>query len=288
MLSRGTFLVAAVAVAAVAVAVGSAAAEERSKMLDLRPRSRLADGEKFRIREVRQSWAPAETAVIVIDMWDKHWCQGATARVEEMARAADRFVRAMRTRGALIVHAPSGCMDAYKDHPARKRAQAAPAVASLPAEIGKWCYKIPAEEGGKYPLDQSDGGCDDMPVCRTFNAWSRQVAAIGIEDGDANSDSGAEVWNLLEQRGIKNVAILGVHLNMCVLGRPFGLRNLARYGRNVVLVRDLTDTMYNSRAWPHVNHFAGTALMVEHVEKWVCPTISSNQVLGGKPFVFRR
>lgn len=33
-----------------------------------------------------------------------------------------------------------------------------------------------------------------------------------------------------------------VHTNMCVLGRPFGLRQLSRLGKNVALVRDLTDT----------------------------------------------
>ena len=59
---------------------------------------------------------------------------------------------------------------------------------------------------------------------------------------------------------------------MCVLGRPFGLRNLAKAGKNVVLMRDLTDTMYNSRQPPQVNHFTGTDLIVEHIEKYVCPT----------------
>ena len=34
----------------------------------------------------------------------------------------------------------------------------------------------------------------------------------------------------------------GVHTNMCVLGRPFGLRQMARLGKNTALVRDMTDT----------------------------------------------
>ena len=62
---------------------------------------------------------------------------------------------------------------------------------------------------------------------------------------DAISDSGVEIWNLLEERGINNVILLGVHTNMCVLGRPFGLRQMAKNGKNVVLMRDMTDTMYN-------------------------------------------
>ena len=73
---------------------------------------------------------------------------------------------------------------------------------------------------------------------------------------------------------------------MCVAGRPFGLRQMAKNGRRVVLMRDLTDSMYNPARWPNVSHFRGTALIVEHIEKFVCPTITSDQILGGKPFMF--
>ena len=52
-----------------------------------------------------------------------------------------------------------------------------------------------------------------------------------------------QVWNILEAKQLQNVLVMGVHTNMCVLGRPFGLRQLSRLGRNVVLVRDMTDTM---------------------------------------------
>ena len=36
-----------------------------------------------------------------------------------------------------------------------------------------------------------------------------------------------------------------------------------------------------------MSHFEGTALMIEHVEKYVAPTITSDQILGGQPFRFR-
>jgi lysophospholipase L1-like esterase len=103
---------------------------------------------------------------------------------------------------------------------------------------------------------------------------------------DAISDSGVEIWNLLESRGIQNVVLAGVHANMCVAGRPFGLRQMSKNGRHVVLMRDLTDTMYNPKSWPFVSHFRGTELFIEHVEKRICPTISSEQFIGGKPFAF--
>ena len=111
---------------------------------------------------------------------------------------------------------------------------------------------------------------------------------IKIADEDAISDSGVEIGNLFVQRGIENVIFTGVHANMCVVGRPFGLRNLVRFGKNVVLVRDLTDAMYNSRKAPHVSHVRGTELVVEYIEKYICPTIASSDLLGGPAFRFRQ
>ena len=57
---------------------------------------------------------------------------------------------------------------------------------------------------------------------------------------------------------------------------------MAKNGKNVVLVRDLTDCMYNPKCWPFVDHFTGNDLIVSHVERYVCPTITSDQLLGGK------
>jgi type 1 glutamine amidotransferase len=177
-------------------------------------------------------------------------------------------------------------MDAYKDHPARRRAQSAPKAPNLPSDITGWCNRIPAEEKGIYPINQDDGGCDDGPKCPEGSPWKSQIAAIEIKDEDAISDSGAEIWNLLESRGITHVMLMGVHTNMCVLGRPFGLRQMASHGKNVVLVRDLTDTMYNSRSWPYVSHFEGTNRIVEHIEKYVAPTIPSTDLTGQPAFRF--
>jgi lysophospholipase L1-like esterase len=200
----------------------------------------------------------------------------------------------------LIIHAPSGCMKAYDGTPARERAKSAPTAARLPDKIGEWCKQIPAEEQAIYPLDQSDGGEDDEPAAHAAWAkelearglnprspWTRQIEVLRIDqEKDAISDSGVEIWNLLDSRRIDNVVLMGVHLNMCVAGRPFGLRQMAKNGRHVVLMRDLTDTMYNPQRWPFASHARGTELFTAHVEKHICPTITSDQIAGGKPFAF--
>jgi nicotinamidase-related amidase len=270
------------------------------KDLALTLRSRADDNGTFSIVTKEQQWAAHKTAIIVCDMWDAHHCRNAVRREEEMVPRMNEVLEKARDQGVLIIHAPSGCMEPYKDHPARKRAQAAPKAKNLPKDIGEWCKQIPAEEKGKYPIDQSDGGEDDD--LQEHEAWHKKLAAMGrnpkapwksqhaglkIYDTDAISDSGVEVWNLLEDRGINNVILVGVHTNMCVLGRPFGLRQMAKNGKNVVLMRDMTDTMYNPKSAPHVSHFEGTRLIIEHIEKYVCPSITSDQIIGGKEFRFK-
>jgi len=246
-----------------------------------------ADGE-FKVLYKKLEWQPSKTAIIICDMWDQHWCKGATRRVAELAPRMNEVVSKARDKGVLLVHAPSSTVEFYADHPARKRAQNAPKAANLPDDIGKWCKWIDQnEEAVGYPIDHSDGGCDCEPKCKQGNLWRRQIDTIEISDKDAVSDSGVQIWNLLVQHGINNVILMGVHTNMCVLGRPFGLRNMARFGKNVVLMRDLTDTMYNSRMRPFVSHFTGTDLIVEHIEKLVCPTITSSVFTDKPQFRFK-
>lgn len=270
------------------------------KAVPLTLRHRVAVGDGYETRQRAAAWEPQQTAVIVCDMWDTHHCLNAVRRVEELAPRMNQVLEKARSQGMLIIHAPSSCMEAYKDHPGRKRAQAAPKAANLPKDIHVWCNQILEEGKGKYPLDQTDGGCDSDPVeQKAFTQklqemgrnpkapWKRQIDVLKIHDEDAISDSGVEIWNLLEQRGIRNVILVGVHTNMCVLGRPFGLRQLAKNGKNVVLMRDMTDTMYNPAKWPYVSHFKGTELIVEHIEKFVCPTITSDQMVGGETFRFK-
>src|SRR5579871_5975302 len=93
--------------------------------LSLRTRPE-ADG-KHAVATNAETWSGDKVAVIVCDVWDAHHCLNAVRREEEMLPRMEAFLTAARAKGALVIHAPSGCMDAYKDHPARTRAQAAPA-----------------------------------------------------------------------------------------------------------------------------------------------------------------
>lgn len=273
---------------AAACGVTSVLAEDSAPLrLPARERAETAAG-SGQFREVSKTleWNPHQTALVICDMWDTHTCPNSAARVDELAPHVNAFAKAARAKGVLIIHCPSNTMAFYEGTPGRKLAQSAP-PATPPVPLKKWCYVDTALEA-PLPIDDTDGGCDCPRTWKKGDPypWTRQNAAIEIMDGDAITDS-AEAYNLMQQRGIENVLVCGVHLNMCVLGRPFAIRQLVGEGKHVVLIRDLTDTMYNPAMPPHVSHFAGTKLMVEHVEKYWCPSILSSALLGGEPFRFK-
>jgi len=298
--SRRQFL-ATTAAASLAPAWGHASPKRNTVRLTLQERKETApDTERFHTLRRQEHWNPTESAIVICDMWDLHHCLNATRRGAELAPRMNELIKTARKLGFTIIHAPSSCVQAYKNHPARQHVLDTPKAKSLPKDIDLWCKKIPSEEAGKYPIDQSDGGEDDDPVehqkwaeelkARGRNPrapWKTQAAAIEMHNSDYISDSGSEIWGVMEHRKIRNVILLGVHTNMCVLGRPFGLRQMARNGKNVVLMRDMTDTMYNPKRAPFVSHFTGTDLIVEHIEKYVCPTITSDALIGGQRFRFK-
>jgi nicotinamidase-related amidase len=280
------------AVAAMALAAPPPSAAEENAALVLTLRARVKEGDCFRTVEKKAAWEAKKTALILCDMWDDHWCKSAARRVAEMAGPLNEVVKAARARGVFIIHAPSTVTAFYKDTPQRRLAQGAPFVRTpVPLATAQrwgtaWCWPDPGRESA-LPIDDSDMGCDCAARCKIRDAWTRQIAAIEIAPGDAITDNGQETWNLLAARGIDNVILCGVHLNMCVLGRPFAIRQMVRLGKNVALMRDMTDTMYNPQMPPKVSHFAGTELVIEHVEKYWCPSFTSADLTGRPPFRFQ-
>ena len=220
-----------------------------------------------------QSLSLARTAIVITDMWDKHWCRGATERVGQIALRMEPLLVKARAAGILIIHAPSETMDFYADSEGRRVAQSAPRVD--PPEAAP-LHDPP------LPIDDSNGGCD-TPGDTEHRAWSRESPLLSIAPGDVISDSGAEIYNVLRQHGIDTVFYMGVHANMCILNRSFGIRQMSRWGIHCILVRDLTDAMYEPSSRPFVSHAAGTGLVIEYIEQHWAPTVTSVQMMKALP-----
>ena len=216
-----------------------------------------------------QRFAPAKTAILITDMWDKHWCRGATERVGQIALRMKPLLKRARAAGVLIIHAPSETMDFYAGSEGRRLAESAPHA--VPPDVA------PVADP-PLPIDDSNGGCDTSGDVE-HRAWTRETPLLTIARGDVISDSGAEIYNVLRQRGIDTVFYMGVHANMCILNRSFGIRQLARWGIHCILVGDLTDAMYESSSRPFVSHAAGTELVIEYIEQYWAPTVNSAEMM---------
>lgn len=231
-----------------------------------------ADGHAvWQAEETSETWAPEKAALLLCDVWNSHWCRGAVERLDAMVGRMNDVTHAVRDGGGLIVHAPSNTIDFYAETEARKRVLATTQTA----------VPTPAEhEDPPLPIDDSDGG-SDTGEADSHRAWDQQHSGIDMDDErDVISDNGEEIYSVYADRGIDRMLIMGVHTNMCVLHRTFGIKSMVRWGLRVALIRDLTDTMYNPARSPYVEHDEGTRLVVSFIEKFWCPTVDSGQLLG--------
>jgi nicotinamidase-related amidase len=237
--------------------------------LDMRSRVEAFKGsgvwEEVRVRD---NFPTTQTAILICDMWDKHWCSGASRRVEGLAQRMAPIIAEARSHGIQIIHAPSETMDFYKDWPQRQRMQRIAKV-EPPAALGL--------SDPPLPIDDSNGGCDTT-ADQFYKAWTREIAILPIASEDVVSDDGAQIYSFLRERGIRNLLVMGVHANMCILNRSFAIKKMTNWGIRCVLVRDLTDSMYNPQDRPRVSHEQGTELIVQHIEKYWCPSTSSGEL----------
>jgi nicotinamidase-related amidase len=248
-------------------AVGSG--EDSQCRLALRSRVELFPGSpRWTEVHVDYPFDPAKSALIVCDMWDRHWCTGANVRVAALVKRLGPVLDVARRKGIIIIHAPSETMSFYRDAPQRQRMLS---VQAFEPPKGIDISSPP------LPIDDSDGGCD-TPGEKEHRTWSREHPGLTIAPEDYISDSGQEIYNLLRARDIQTVFYTGVHANMCILNRTFAIKQMTKWGFRCVLLRDLTDAMYGPQDAPHVSHEKGTELVVEYIEKYWSPTALSDQL----------
>ena len=243
-------------------------------------RQNLVQRDGYNVWEVERTpcaWEAGKTALVLCDVWDHHTCRGAEERLEKLLPRMNELVRTLRQQGVQIVHAPSDTMPFYEGHPARARVLDVPAV-EPPANLE---HDDPA-----LPVDSTDP-CDTCPdeVHPKHEKgmpypWTREHPAIEIDQArDVVSANGRELYSYYRHRGIEHVLEMGVHTNMCILNRTFSIKQMVRWGVEIALIRDMTDAMYNPAKPPYVSHEDGTRLVIEYIEKFWCPSVTSDQVL---------
>jgi len=222
---------------------------------------------------------PARTAVVVIDMWDRHWCATYTARVGNLVPRMNLALDAARKLGIQVVFAPSDVVDFYRDTPQRKAMQAIPAQPE-PKPTG---FDPPRAPG---PTDCCECG-PDQPCQVKQKTYSRQHPSLRIAPQDLIGDcnNGRELLNLCCERRIDTLLYMGVASNLCVQFRGMGIRNMKNHGMRAIVVADLVEAITSNgvdadgRKDLNFTPAGGTARVQAHIEQFVAPTIESRPLI---------
>src|SRR5213593_866343 len=113
----------------------SADRKEHTVKLSLNLRSRVetpAGSSQWKEVTRLQEFPARETAILICDMWNQHWCRSATRRCDAIAQKVAPVIETARARGVTIIHAPSDCMEFYQDTPQRRRMMDVPYVEPPP------------------------------------------------------------------------------------------------------------------------------------------------------------
>lgn len=226
---------------------------------------------RFKGLEKEMSVPSSQSAFILCDAWDKHWCRGANERLEELIEGINELFYAARKSGVLICHSPAEVIGFYSGDPARERVKK---VAPLDIPLSEYPNGIPPLRLN-YDCDTSNN-----PGKRHEKLWSRQHKGILIDQNlDIISEEPKEISGFFHQRNIKNIFFLGIHVNVCLLHRPFGIIGSVRRGYNAFLVRDLTDSICTPSKQPFVSHEEGTLLSIKYIEEHWCPSVLSKELI---------
>ena len=180
-------------------------------------------------------------ALVICDVWDTHWCATARAQADELAPRIDRAAAAVRRDGGVVIHAPSQTDPFYEASVPYRRAKdlARPLVPQRrPPLVGLPVYDTCPCDPPCPPPDET-GAAWPWP-------WRRQHEAIQIADTDFIAcDDGDVVHGIVAPVGFA-VALCGLHLDRCILDRPFGAKALWAAGIDVVILEDLTEPTHPS------------------------------------------
>ncbi len=226
-----------------------------------------------------ETYKGRDMAIIVMDIWDKHWCSSITQKLEALIPGLNKTLEAARELGIQVIFAPSEVVSFYDSYPQRQKI--------------KNLTKIPLLEVNKIapvPLPWGKtGGCECGPgiPCREDKTWTRQHPSLNIEENDLISGSAEEINAFCKINGIKTLLFSGIASNMCVTWtRSFSVISMMKYGYETLVIRDLVEAITGNGYDPDrkikdstFTPKKGSDSTLVHIEKYICPTITANQLL---------
>ncbi len=187
-------------------------------------------------REFEMPLPVAETALVLVDLWNVHFIESWIERAKQVTvDCVVPVIDTARKAGLTIVHAPSPPVAAQ--YPQLQRHK--PPEPSAPST---WPPSDFRSREGDYvvyrgPRSQPPG------IGIHWDKLASQLSmspAIDVQEDEYVIATGQQLHELLEEKRIMHLIFAGFATNWCVLGRDYGIRSMARYGYNIVLLRDAT------------------------------------------------
>ncbi|KKN14992.1 hypothetical protein LCGC14_0990510 [marine sediment metagenome] len=212
------------------------------------------------------------TVLLVCDVWDNHYCKDLQRRMGPLAERIDKFASIVRQRGGHVLHCPSQTVDTYYNSwPQRKTMRKYPFARPVISE---------KMQTVKLPLDTTlTTGCPDIPPCPVHSDFTKQHEGIKILPRDLISDSGQEVYNFIKAENIDCVLMTGTVLNMCIMGRPFGVQALVNRRIPVRVVGDLVEVFYSPLESPNISIDQAKWFILGYIKAKWCPVTTTYKEL---------
>lgn len=211
---------------------------------------------------------PRRVGVIAVDVWNYHWCKTATMRVDALVPRIDRALDAARALGMTVMLCPSDVVDNYVGYPQREAVFALPRVA------------VPSMVEVKCPPAPDAGGCAcGRERCAVNYGWDGMHPGLRIGLDDLMPNTQAEVYAICQKNGLTHLIYVGFHTQVCLLGKPMGLKAMKSAGLKCVLARDMTDAHPGYDPTRGFTPDLNTAQVIQHFEKYLAPTIQFQEEL---------
>lgn len=220
----------------------------------------------------------AQTALVLVDVWDRHYLVDTEARAEEIIQQKIvPLVNACRTAGLRLIHAPSPGKNLANDHP-------------------NWVNLVSAEE-----LDAAKDTDWPPPEFRhktgTFSRYAMPAEPRDSERAELRANLvmhpdvlpatdepvvayGEELHRYCKQQGILFLLYLGFNTNACILHRDYGTLKMAERGYDVVMIRDCTTGMESFESHDELWQTRGAVQILEMFGKY---SITASELLAGLP-----
>jgi NPCBM/NEW2 domain/Chitobiase/beta-hexosaminidase C-terminal domain len=215
---------------------------------------------------------PRKVGIIVVDMWNYHWCRTCLPRAGALVPRMNVAFERARSLGMQVIFLPTDVILAYEFYPQRQ------AVLALPNQ------PLPPRTNLNPPNaifpDYRYCECGPGPQCLTNYGWTAMNSTLQIRENDLIANGEHEVYNICAAHGLTHLVYAGIATNICLLGKPGAASNMIRDGMKCMFARDLTDGFSTYDLERGLTPDQGTSEAIAAIERSAMPSIDLLSTLG--------